>query len=61
MMKDSQWNEIFSESAQEEIIFHEAGKRVLFVALRDLYEAARRRALDVDRKLSGVTDLLDKI
>jgi len=60
-MQDERWNEIFTESIQEEIFFKNDQTRRKFEMLRDLYEMARRIAFDVDNKLAGVSELLDRI
>lgn len=61
LMMDDHLNQIFTESALEELIFNTAGDREKFEKLRDLHELARRIAFDVDKKVAGVSDLLDKI
>ena len=60
-MKDSRYNEIFSVTIEEEIYFSDAEKQETFQMLSDLYELARRRALNVPEKLVGVAELLDRI
>jgi hypothetical protein len=61
VMKDDKWNEIFTVSVQEELIYGNEASRLEFEVVRDLYELARRIAFDVDKKIAGVSDLLDKI
>lgn len=60
-MKDGSWNEIFVESIQEQLIYERDEDRRKFDMLRDLYELARRDALDVEKKVADVSNLLDKI
>lgn len=60
-MKDADGNEIFSVSAQEEVVFGPWEKQLLFNRLRDIFELARRKGLSVDQKLSEVASLLDAI
>jgi hypothetical protein len=60
-MLDSDANEIFSVHVQDEIIFGDGQKKNLFDLIRNLYDLARRKALDVDRKLAGAAAVLDKL
>lgn len=60
-MEDEFQRILFSLRAQEEIIYLDQEKGHLFEVLSDLYELARRKALNVTDKLAGVTELLDKI
>ena len=60
-MQDSAHNEIFSLSAQDEVLFPSPEKERLYNELSELYELARRKALKVDEKLAGVSALLDKV
>lgn len=60
-MKDEYWNEIFVESIQEELIYPRAGDKAKFEMLQDLYEFARRSALDVEKKVADVSHLLDSV
>jgi hypothetical protein len=59
-MLDSDQNEIFSLNLQDEVIFSGENRR-LFDEVSELYELARRKALKVDEKLAGVSELLDKV
>ncbi len=60
-MTDEFGDEIFSLSAQDEIVFGDQEKSKLFETLRDLYELARRKALGVNEKLAHASQLLDAI
>ena len=60
-MEDERGRVLFSLRAEEEIIYLDEKNRSLFVLLSDLYELARRQALNVPDKLAGVAELLDKI
>lgn len=60
-MKDANSNEIFKVSAAEQIIVRDAGQQNLFESLGDLYEMARRRALQVEGKIATASELLDRI
>lgn len=52
---------LFSVEADEEIIFRSDERRETYELLSDIYEVARRKALNVPEKLAGVAELLDKI
>ena len=46
---------------QEEIYFSDPKRKEMFELLSDLYEVARRKALNLPDKLANVAELLDKI
>ncbi len=58
-MKDSMGEDIFSVSREQEVVYREPKDKELLGMLRDLYELARRKALNVDEKLATVSALLD--
>jgi hypothetical protein len=60
-MLDSQGDMMFSISAAEAVVFDDSEKEKLFAMLRDLYELARKKALNVDEKIATAAGLLDKI
>src|SRR5260370_20107437 len=60
-MGDERQRTLFSLRAEEEIIWANPAKEHLFQSLSDLFELARRKALNVPDKLAGVAQLLDRI
>jgi len=60
-MKDSDHNTLFEISALETGPLGNTEQWQLYSALRNLYDLARRGALDIDRKLEGVAGILDRI
>jgi hypothetical protein len=60
-MEDERQRVLFSVRAEEEIIYLQPEKERAFQLLSDLFELARRKALNVPDKLAGVAQLLDKI
>lgn len=60
-MEDEYQRVLFSLKAEEEIVYLDERKKSRFALLSDLYELARRKALNVPDKLAGVAELLDKI
>lgn len=54
-------NFLFYIEAEEEILFGDDNKEEIFNLLADLYELARRNALNVPGKLATVAQLLDNI
>lgn len=54
-------NSLFFIEAEEEIYYRDEGQREMFQLLSDLFELARRSALDVPGKLASVANLLDQI
>ena len=60
-IKDSGGVEFFSITGEQAVVYDDPKKEELFNMLRDLYELARNKALNVDEKLATATVLLDKI
>ena len=60
-MRDASNYEILSLSQSDQILFQNENERRLFESLSDLYEIARRKALQVEGKLATASDLLDRI
>lgn len=60
-MLDSEGNELFSISGEDAVLYDDPKKEVLFNMLRDIFELARKKALNVDEKLATATGLLDKV
>ena len=60
-IKDSKGVEFFSITGEQAIVYDDPKKEELFSMLRDLYELARNKALNVDEKLATAAVLLDKI
>jgi hypothetical protein len=60
-MEDMHHKRVFLAKAEEEIIFTQRDKEEMFELLSDLYELARRKALNIPEKLAGVSELLDNI
>ncbi len=54
-------NSIFFVEAEEEIFYSDPKKAEMFQILSDLFELARRKALNVPEKLASVAELLDRI
>jgi hypothetical protein len=52
---------LFSVQEQDDIYFSDLKRKEMFELLSDLYEVARRRALNLPDKLANVAELLDKI
>jgi hypothetical protein len=61
-MTDISGNPILLEvNVEEEIYYADSKKREYFTLISDLYELARRKALELPDKLSKVEALLDSI
>ena len=60
-MMDSEGDVMFSVSAEEAVVYDDPEKEKLFNILRDLYELARKKALNVDEKIATAAGLLDKV
>ncbi len=60
-MEDKDGAEIFTVTAEEQVVFKSGEEEKLFEKIRDIHELARRKALNVDEKLATVTSLLDKV
>lgn len=60
-MEDSQGDEMFSIAGEEAVVYDDPEKEKLYGTLRDLYELARKKALNVDEKIATAAGLLDKI
>ncbi|HXJ93160.1 MAG TPA: hypothetical protein VMT20_09800 [Terriglobia bacterium] len=60
-MTDAEQNEIFSLSAEAEILFGPWQKQARLNQLREIFELARRKVFSVDQKLADVVSLLDAI
>ncbi|MGA3165317.1 MAG: hypothetical protein ABSF14_04280 [Terriglobia bacterium] len=60
-MMDSQGDEMFSIAGEEAVVYDDPKKEELFTTLRDLYELARKKALNVDEKIATAAGLLDKV
>jgi hypothetical protein len=60
-MKDREDGEVFVERAIAPSTDTSMSQDRVWDILDDLYEQARRVALDIDKKVSDVTNLLDKI
>jgi hypothetical protein len=52
---------LFTMQEEEEIYFSDPRRKERFELLSDLYELARRKALNLPDKLATVAELLDKI
>jgi hypothetical protein len=61
MREQSSSREFFSVKIEEEIYFSDPRRKQLFELLSDLYELARRKALNLPDRLANVAELLDKI
>lgn len=59
-MEDADGRTIFFVKVEEEIVFTEEREEI-FSIVSDLYELARRKALNVPEKLASVAELLDRI
>jgi len=60
-MVDSKADVIFSITGEQAVVYDDPKKEELFNMLRDLYQLARKKALNVDEKLATAARLLDKI
>ena len=60
-MEDERGRVLFFLRADEEILFGDETAEQTFQALSDMYELARRKALNIPDKLAGATLLLDQI
>jgi hypothetical protein len=60
-MVDSAGDVMFSLTGEEAIVYDDPEKERLFNTLRDIYELARKKALNVDEKIASAAGLLDKI
>jgi len=52
---------LFSVAAEEEIVYRDPEKKEIFDILSELYELARRRALNIPERLASVAELLDRL
>jgi hypothetical protein len=59
--EDAQGRTLFRVRVEREIIYDDPEQEREFVMLSDLYELARRKALNVPQTLANVAELLDKI
>jgi len=60
-MFDAEGNEIFAASVEEEVAYNDTEKSEVVQKLARLFELARRKALDVVKKLSTAEKILDRI
>jgi len=60
-MEDSEGNVIFSITAEQDVVFAEPKQEELFNMLRDIYQLARKKALNVDEKIATAAGLLDRV
>jgi hypothetical protein len=60
-MRDSEGDVIFSVAGEEAVLYDDPKKEELFNMLRDIYELARKKALNVDKKIATAAVLLDKV
>ena len=60
-MEGERQRSLFSLRGDEEILYGDDAAEHTFQVLSDLYELARRKALNVPDKLAGATLLLDRI
>ena len=60
-MKDDMGSDIFEEAAREEIYYADSRAEERVEMFRDLYELARRRALNADAKIAEAFSSLEKI
>ncbi len=60
-MKDPEGNEIFSITGEEAVVYDHPKKEELFNTLREIYDLARKKALNIDEKLATAAGLLDKV
>jgi hypothetical protein len=60
-MLDSDGNELFSITGEEAVVYDDPEKEKLFGMLRDIFELARKKALNVDEKIATAAGLLDKV
>jgi hypothetical protein len=60
-MKDSEQDVIFSVTGEQAVVYDDPKKEELFNMLRDIFELARKKALNVDEKIATATGLLDRI
>ncbi len=60
-MRDNLDDEIFQEIAREEIYYKDPRDEERLEIFRDLYELARRKAVNADKKIAGAFSSLEKI
>jgi hypothetical protein len=60
-MKDREEGEVFANSAFFPTDWTTAENDELFQVLDDLYERARRIALNIDKKVSDINSILDRL
>jgi hypothetical protein len=60
-MNDKMGNEIFQEVGREEIYYANPADQERFELLRDLFELARRKAVNADEKIADAFSSLEKI
>jgi len=60
-MGDKMGDEIFQETAQEEIFYRDPGAQERVELFRDLYELARRKAVGAEGKIDNAMSSLDRI
>jgi hypothetical protein len=60
-MVDPDQNVIFSIAGERAVVYDDPKKEGLFNMLRDLYQLARKKALNVDEKIATATGILDRI
>jgi hypothetical protein len=61
IMKDQKGNELFSITGEEAVLYDDPKEEELFKMLRDIYELARKKALNVNEKIATAVGLLDRI
>jgi hypothetical protein len=60
-MEDSEGNVIFSITGEQAVVYDDPKKEEVFNTLRDLYQLARKKALNIDEKLASAAVFLDSI
>lgn len=60
-MFDAEENQIIAASAEEEVVYNDTEKSELVQKLARLFELARRKALDIVKKLSTAGKILHRI
>jgi len=60
-MLDSEGNELFSITGEEAVVYEDSKQEELFNMLRDIFELARKKALNVDEKIATAAGFLDKV
>ena len=60
-MMDRYRKELAALKAEDELIFRDMERKQVFERLKDVYELARRQALNIPEKLATVSHLLDRV